>query len=98
MYAERNGSDGGDQYGVGVTEHDPKPDPSGCKAQVHRIPHVAIKTNYHQSLRRHDGRWRTPSRPAEVPDAAQSHRKSHYRRNYCQPSPTRSGGCFHAEA
>jgi len=40
MYGEGNGSHGGDRR-VGVSEHEPQPDPPGCEARVYRVPHVA---------------------------------------------------------
>ena len=42
VYSEGNGPYGGDCHQVGVSEDDPKPNPSSCKAKVHWIPHIAV--------------------------------------------------------
>src|ERR1700733_7934945 len=86
MYAEGNRHHSSNQCWIGMSKHNPQPDPPRCEAQVHWVSHVAVEPNRHQPLRRSDRSRRSASRPPEVPDAAQRNRESQHRRNCRQPS------------
>src|SRR3989442_15114363 len=97
VYAEGNGRHGSNQTWFGVSEYNPQPNPAGGEAEVHGIPHVAVETHHHQSLRGGDWGRCSASRPAEVPNAAQSDSESQHRRKRTQPSPLRRARQLHAE-
>src|SRR5262249_39353774 len=89
-----------ESYGfhAGCSKHDPQPDPSHGEAHIHRISHIAIKSDNHQALRRNEGRRRAASRPAKVPEAAQRHGKPQDRRGCGNPSPALDALQFNPEA
>ena len=98
MYSEGDRRHGCDRHRVGVSEDNPKPDPPGCEADVHRVSHIAVEPHHDQSLWRSHRCGRTLSRPPEVPNAAQGHCESEHRGHSRQPSPARCACCFHLEA
>src|SRR5215469_2298723 len=98
MYPEGDGSESSDQPWVGMSEDDPKADPSGGEAEVHWVAHVAVGTDDHQMLRRSDRSGCAAAGPAEVPDAAQGDGETQHGGNSGQPAPARGTGDLHAEA
>src|ERR1700747_1105375 len=67
----------------------PQAEPADKKSHIHRIPHVTIKSDHHQLLRRSHRRWRSVPRPAKIPDAFDRHRESQRRRNHENQAPPR---------
>ncbi len=83
---------------IGSAEDEPKADPADEETQVHRIAHVAVKTNDNQFLRRSDGRGCAVACAAEVPDAAESYSKTESGRNGSEQAPARGAGGVNMEA
>jgi len=97
MYGERNRRHGSKRGWVGVPENYPQPNPSGCEAQIHGVPYVAVETHHHQSLRRGHRCRCTASDPSKIPDAAHRNGESQHRRKRSQPSAIRRARRFNAE-
>jgi len=73
---------------IGVPEYNPQANPTHCEAKVHRVANVTVEADNHQVLRRRDRSGSPVSRPAEIPNAAQSNGKSQNRGQRGQPSPS----------
>ena len=89
VYSKGDRHHGCEHRYTGVSEDNPKPDPSRREANVHWVSHVAIEPHHDQSLGRSYWCRCTASRPPEVPNAAHGDCESEHRRHCREPSPPR---------
>src|SRR5208282_2790021 len=78
------------------SENDPQPNPPAKKSNIHRIPHIPVKSDHHQFLWRSDGRGRSMPGPPKIPDATQGHGETNHSR-YCGNPPPAGSRCAHAK-